>query len=74
MTWNELVLDLETHMERYKKALEHILVITDRDDYQTIEEIKVMRTGVKNVIRAALDGEPTTADQYNTGINDDTSK
>ena len=66
MSWNELVLDLEAYMERYRKALEHILTITNRiDNEEDIVEMKVMRIGIQNVIRANLDGEPTTADRHN---------
>tara|TARA_R100001198_G_C5221571_1_gene203538 strand:+ start:907 stop:1149 length:243 start_codon:yes stop_codon:yes gene_type:complete len=61
MTWNELLLDVELYMERYRNALEQIA------NAKTIKDPDVLR----GLARAALDGEPTTADKFNVNVGDD---
>ena len=54
-SWNELLLEVESYMERYRKALEEIA-----DSSNQANPIKL-----KEIARTALDGEPTTADELN---------
>ena len=61
MTWNELLLDVELYMERYRNALEQIA------NAETIKDPDVLRA----LARAALDGEPTTADNLNINTGDE---
>ena len=61
MTWNELLLDVELYMERYRNALEQIA------NAETIKDPDVLRA----LARAALDGEPTTADEFNINTGDE---
>ena len=61
MTWNELLLDVELYMERYRNALEQIA------NAETIKDPDVLRA----LARAALDGEPTTADKFNINTGDE---
>ena len=58
MTWNELLLDVEQYMERYRHALEQIV------HSKNIKDPEVLRA----IALAALDGEPTTADQFNVHL------
>jgi hypothetical protein len=61
MTWNELLLDVELYMERYRNALEQIA------NAETIKDPDILRA----LARAALDGEPTTADNLNINTGDE---
>lgn len=61
MTWNELLLDVELYMERYRHALEQIA------NAETIKDPDVLR----GLARAALEGEPTTADVFNINTGDE---
>tara|TARA_R100000742_G_C4268776_1_gene87178 strand:- start:318 stop:551 length:234 start_codon:yes stop_codon:yes gene_type:complete len=61
MTWNELLLDVELYMERYRNALEQIA------NAETIKDPDILRA----LARAALDGEPTTADEFNINTGDE---
>tara|TARA_Y100000593_G_C4276626_1_gene320428 strand:+ start:69 stop:317 length:249 start_codon:yes stop_codon:yes gene_type:complete len=61
MTWNELLLDVEQYMERYRHALEQIV------HSQNIKDPEVLRA----LALAALDGEPTTADEFNVNLGDE---
>tara|TARA_R100000315_G_C5229062_1_gene140006 strand:+ start:1652 stop:1900 length:249 start_codon:yes stop_codon:yes gene_type:complete len=61
MTWNELLLDVEQYMERYRHALEQIV------HSQNIKDPEVLRA----LALAALDGEPTTADKFNVNLGDE---
>ena len=54
-SWNELLLEVESYMERYRKALKDIA-----DSSEQANPIKL-----KEIARTALDGEPTTADELN---------
>ena len=59
MSWNELLLDLESYMERYRRALEEIT----NTDWSEIDDSMSI---ISDIAQAALDGEPTTADEYNS--------
>jgi len=61
MTWNELLLDVEQYMERYRHALEQIV------HAKNIKDPEILRA----LALAALDGEPTTADEFNINKGDD---
>ena len=52
MTWNELTLDLEVYMERYRNALEEILNVNCKFISEDLDKIK-------SIAQAALDGEHT---------------
>jgi len=54
-SWNEVLLEVESYMERYRKALKDIA-----DSSEQANPIKL-----KEIARTALDGEPTTADEFN---------
>tara|TARA_R100001480_G_C4637208_1_gene168822 strand:+ start:257 stop:556 length:300 start_codon:yes stop_codon:yes gene_type:complete len=54
-SWNEVLLEVESYMERYRKALKDIA-----DSSEQANPIKL-----KEIARTALDGEPTTADELN---------
>ena len=54
-SWNEILLEVESYMERYRKALKDIA-----DSSEQANPIKL-----KEIARTALDGEPTTADELN---------
>jgi len=59
VSWNELLLDLESYMERYRRALEEIT----NTDWSEIDDSMSI---ISDIAQAALDGEPTTADEYNS--------
>jgi len=59
VSWNELLLDLESYVERYRKALEEIT----NTDWSEIDDSMSI---ISDIAQAALDGEPTTADEYNS--------
>tara|TARA_R100000008_G_C3569239_1_gene161016 strand:+ start:1160 stop:1399 length:240 start_codon:yes stop_codon:yes gene_type:complete len=59
MTWNEMLLDMEGYLNRYRRALEQIA------NNKNIKDPEIL----KALARAALDGEPTTADEFNININ-----
>ena len=61
MTWNELLLDVEQYMERYRYALEQIV------NAKNIKDPEILRA----LALAALDGEPTTADDFNINKGDE---
>ena len=60
-SWTETLLEVESYMERYRKALKDIA-----DSSEQANPIKL-----KEIARTALDGEPTTADEYNTMQEDE---
>mgnify|MGYP003110314111 CR=1 FL=1 len=64
MTWNELLLDVENYMERYRNALEQIV------NAKNIKDPEILRA----LALSALDGEPTTADEFNMEDENDTPK
>ena len=55
-SWTETLLEVESYMERYRKALKDI-----SDSSEQANPIKL-----KEIASTALDGEPTTADEFNT--------
>ena len=59
MSWNELLLDLESYMERYRRALDEIANSEWCNSQESLDKIQ-------GIAQAALDGEPTTADEYNS--------
>ena len=59
MNWNELLLDLESYMERYRRALDEIANNEWCNSQESLDKIQ-------EIAQATLDGEPTTADKYNT--------
>lgn len=61
MTWNEMLLDMEQYMERYRYALEQIV------NAKNIKDPEILRA----LALAALDGEPTTADDFNINKGDE---
>jgi len=66
VSWNELLLDLESYMERYRRALEEIT----NTDWSEIDDSMSI---ISDIAQAALDGEPTTADEHNCMIQYDNS-
>ena len=59
MSWNELLLDLESYMERYRRALDEIANNEWCNSQESLDKIQ-------EIAQATLDGEPTTADEYNS--------
>jgi hypothetical protein len=59
-SWNEVLLELESYMERYRNALEEIASSGNQMNPEHL----------KNIARIALDGEPTTADEFNFSAHD----
>jgi transcription initiation factor TFIIIB Brf1 subunit/transcription initiation factor TFIIB len=63
MTWNEMLLETEGYVERYRKALEEIKeILTNKVIYG--ESVEVITKAVVTA-QVALDREPTTADEFN---------
>ena len=58
MTWNEMLLETEGYLERYRNALKEILDVNCKFVSEDLEKIR-------SIAQTALDGEPTTADKYN---------
>ena len=54
-SWNEILLEVEGYMQRYRDALGEIANCGDQANAVYLRE----------VARTALDGEPTTADEFN---------
>ena len=61
MTWNEMLLDIEQYVERYRNALQQIV------NAKNIKDPEILRA----LALAALDGEPTTADEFNVNTGDE---
>ena len=57
----ELTLVEETTVNRYKTALEQCWEVSTDNSISEDNKVKIIR----DVSRATLDGEPTTADEYN---------
>ena len=57
------MINYQLYYERYRKTLEECWGIST--DNSITEENKVRM--IRDVSRSSLDGEPTTADEYNTG-------
>ena len=66
MSWNELLLDLESYMERYRRALDEIANNEWCNSQESLDKIQ-------EIAQATLDGEPTTADEHNCMIQYDDS-
>ena len=58
------MINYQLYYERFRKSLEECWEIST--DNSITEENKVKM--IRDVSRSSLDGEPTTADEYNTGI------
>ena len=58
MTWNEMLLETEGYLERYRNALKEILDVNCKFVSEDLEKIR-------SIAQTALDGEPTTADKFN---------
>jgi len=58
VSWNELLLDLESYMERYRRALDEIANNEWCNSQESLDKIQ-------EIAQATLDGEPTTADKHN---------
>jgi len=56
-----MLLDVEQYMERYRNALQQIM------NAKNIKDPEILRA----LAMAALDGEPTTADDFNINIGDE---
>ena len=57
-SWSELLLEVESYMTRYKEALEEIV----NTDWSEVDD---SMSRISEIAQAALDGEPTTADEFN---------
>ena len=66
MTSNtEILLELEMYLERYRKGLEDIITAIDDEDVLSGMPLSLLVADINRIARSALDGEPTTADEYN---------
>ena len=59
-SWSEVLLEVESYMERYRKALEEIASNDWCNSQESLDSIQA-------IAQTALDGEPTTADHVNVG-------
>ena len=57
-SWNEVLLEVENYMERYRKALQQIV----NTDWSEVDD---SMSRISEIAQVALDGEPTTADEFN---------
>ena len=57
-SWSEVLLEVESYMERYRKALEEIASNDWCNSQESLDSIQA-------IAQTALDGEPTTADELN---------
>tara|TARA_R100001463_G_scaffold42549_10_gene89151 strand:- start:396 stop:626 length:231 start_codon:yes stop_codon:yes gene_type:complete len=62
-SWNELLLDLESIMEKYRHALDIILKHTNGDNYSGIVSDK--DRFIYNIAKTALDKEPVDKELFN---------
>ena len=62
-SWSELLLEVESYMARYKKALEEIVSFLklNKDNLRVASNFN----HIQEIAQVALDGEPTTADEVN---------
>ena len=60
-SWNEVLLEVENYMERYRKALEEIA----NTDWSEVDD---SMSRISEIAQTALDGEPTTADKFNVPV------
>ena len=66
MTSNtEILLELEMYLERYRKGLEDIITAIDDEDVLSGMPLFLLVADINRIARSALDGEPTTADEFN---------
>jgi Zn finger protein HypA/HybF involved in hydrogenase expression len=63
MTWNEMLLETEGYLERYRKALKEIVSFLklNKDNLRVASNFD----HIQEIAQVALDGEPTTADEVN---------
>ena len=62
-SWSELLLEVESYMARYKKALEEIVSFLklNKDNLRVASNF----VHIQEIAQVALDGAPTTADEVN---------
>ncbi len=63
-SWNEVLLEVESYMERYRNALKNIVTHID-EQYKLDSKAPLFILAIKEIALSALDGEPTTADEFN---------
>ena len=69
-SWTETLLEVESYMERYRNALKGIVTHID-EQYKPDSKAPLFILTIKEIALSALDGEPTTADEYNTMQEDE---
>jgi hypothetical protein len=69
-SWTEALLEVESYMERYRNALKKIVTHID-EQYKPDSKAPLFILTIKEIALSALDGEPTTADEYNTMQEDE---
>ena len=69
-SWTEALLEVESYMERYRNALKGIVTHID-EQYKLDSKAPLFILAIKEIALSALDGEPTTADEYNTMQEDE---
>jgi hypothetical protein len=60
-SWTEALLEVESYMERYRKALQQIV----NTDWSEVDD---SMSRISEIAQTALDGEPTTADKFNDRV------
>ena len=63
-SWTETLLEVESYMERYRNALKNIVTHID-EQYKLDSKAPLFILAIKEIALSALDGEPTTADEFN---------
>ena len=69
-SWTEALLEVESYMERYRNALKGIVTHID-EQYKLDSKAPLFILTIKEIALSALDGEPTTADEFNTMQEDE---
>jgi hypothetical protein len=69
-SWTETLLEVERYMERYRNSLKSIVTHID-EQYKLDSKAPLFILTIKEIALSALDGEPTTADEYNTMQEDE---
>jgi len=66
MTSNtEMLLELEFYLGRYREALKNIITAIDDEDVLSGIPLSLLVADINRIAKSALDGEPTTADEFN---------